>query len=400
MAPGADSSLPVCHGVMRGSDLLGFIAIDSSVGGRARGGLRLVPDLSEDEVRDAARAMTLKYGLLGLPQGGAKAGVIGDPDADPARREEVLREFARAAEPFLRDRRYVPDSDLGTQASDIRTMMESIGMPIGPREWRANRSGDHTARSCLAAVQAISARLGRPVAGSRVAIEGFGKVGSRLAQLLHDRGARVVAVSTARGAVYDAAGLDVPALQRRASEAGSGFVAGGPGVMEKSRLLELPVDLLCPCARRHSIHAGNADRIAARAIVPGANNPLSPDAEGVLERRGVACLPDFVSNCGGVLGGTLEFAGGAAGEVGALVERRVERYVSRLLERAERTGRTPRSLAESDALDRHALMRARAEAPGLMARISGLGIEAYRRRWLPEAVVSRIAAHLVARHLA
>ena len=127
---------------------------------------------------------------------------------------------------------------------------------------------------------------------------------------------------------------------------------------------------------------------------------MSPDAERVLERRGVTCLPDFVSNCGGVLGGTLEFAGVPAAEVGPLVERRVEHYVSQLLERAERTGNTPRFLAESDALDRHARVRARAEAPGLMARVSALGVEAYRRRWLPEALVSRIAAHVVARHLA
>ena len=233
-----------------------------------------------------------------------------------------------------------------------------------------------------------------------MAVEGFGKVGSHLAQLLYDRGALVVAVSTARGAVYDEAGLDIPALHRRAAEAGSLFVAAGPGAMEKGRLLELPVDLLCPCARRHSIHAGNVDRIAARAIVAGANNPSSPEAEHVLEHRGVPCVPDFVSNCGGVLGGTLEFAGVAAAQVGPLVERRVEHYVVQLLERAERTGLTPRSLAESDALARHAAVRARTEAPGLMARISGVGIEAYRRRWLPEALVSRIAAHLVARHLA
>ena len=152
----------------------------------------------------------------------------------------------------------MPDADLGTQATDIRTMMESIGLPVGTREWRANRSGDHTARSCVAAVHAVCTRLGRSVAGARVAIEGFGKVGSHLAQLLHARGARVVAVSTARGALYDEAGLDIPALQRRAAEAGSRFVATGPGAMARERLLELPVNLLCPCARRHSIHADNA----------------------------------------------------------------------------------------------------------------------------------------------
>src|SRR5581483_6681684 len=198
--------------VENGRERLGWVAIDSTVCGRARGGLRLVADLESDEVSDAARCMTLKYGLLGLPQGGAKAGVRGDPDAPRAERRARLLEFGRAIEPLLRARSYVPDADLGTDASDIRWMAESLGLRVGAREWRASHSGVWTAHSVLAAMRAGLRRSGRELRGATVAIEGFGAVGSALAGLAHAAGARVVAVSTSRGALFDARGLDVPSL--------------------------------------------------------------------------------------------------------------------------------------------------------------------------------------------
>ena len=105
--------MPTVHAIADQSRLLGYIAIDSTVAGRARGGLRLAAGLSEAEIRAAAASMTLKYGLLGLPQGGAKGGVIGDAEASPDDRHQVLAAFARAAGPLLRDRIYIPDAVAG-----------------------------------------------------------------------------------------------------------------------------------------------------------------------------------------------------------------------------------------------------------------------------------------------
>jgi glutamate dehydrogenase/leucine dehydrogenase len=166
------------HRVEHDGAELGFVVVDSSVRGRARGGLRLVQDVSELELREAARAMTLKYGLLGLPQGGAKAGLRGDPEAPPAERRERLLRFARAIEPLLRASVYVPDADLGTRADDIRWMMQTLGLPVRAHDWRANRSGDYTAASCVAAARAALASRGRSLRDCRVAIEGFGSVGA------------------------------------------------------------------------------------------------------------------------------------------------------------------------------------------------------------------------------
>jgi len=373
------------HTIRAGSEVLGFIAIDSTVAGRARGGLRLVPDLGEAELRAAARSMTLKYGLLGLPQGGAKAGILGDPEAPPGERRQRLHAFARTAAPFLKGRRYIPDADIGTTATEVRDMMQSIGARVGPREWRGNLSGEYTAWSVMASAEAMFAHIGRPLRGARVAIEGFGKVGSVLARLLQRRGAVIVAVSTSHGAVYEPDGLDLDRLP--------------PALMERSRLLELPVDLLCPCARFESLHAGNVERVQAQAICAGANNPVSPDALAVLEARGVHCLPDFVSNCGGVLGGTLEFAGMRPEAIGPTIERLSGDLVRSLLARARAEGVSPTVLAERDALARHERVRHAAEHPGLVGRLASLGLEVYRRGWFPARVMARLAPAAIRRRM-
>ena len=385
------------HRITSGTRLLGYVSIDSTVSGRARGGLRIALDVCEEELRADAHAMTLKYGLLGLPQGGAKAGIIGDGDAPAGEKRALLHDFARAAGALLRERAYVPDADVGTTASDIRWMMESVGLRVAPREWRANRSGDHTARSCVASAQVLCERGGSSLAGCSVAVEGFGKVGSSAALLLHQRGATVVAISTSRGALYRADGLDVDRLVRRAAQVGSRVVEDGGERLDRAALLELPVDVLVPCARFRSIRADNVARVAARAIAAGANNPVSPEAEDALLERGISFPPDFVTNAGGVLGGTLEFAGVSPRRIGAIVEERARHELADILDRAQRSGATPRAVAEADALERHARLSARAEHPGLGGRLQAVALEAYRRRIIPKRLVSPVAARYVAR---
>jgi glutamate dehydrogenase (NAD(P)+) len=387
--------------VKRQAEVIGFIAIDSTIGGRARGGLRLLADVSEEEVRAAARTMTLKYGLLGLPQGGGKAGVRGDGEGPDDARRERLAEFARAIEPLLRERRYVPDPDLGTRAGDIRWMLQSVGMTVHRREWQHDRSGFYTAVSCLTSAVAAREHQRGSFDGCQVAIEGFGAVGSALADLLSRRAATVVAVSTSRGALYNPQGLDVPWLLRLASEIGSALVERYEEAerLPREALLELPVDLLAPCARYHSVHAGNVARVAASMICGGANDPLSADAERMLFERGVLYLPDFVTNCGGVLGGTLEFAGVRADRITALVERHTRRVVQSLLHEADRHMVPVRAPAEQLALSRHERIARAAQRPSVRTRALSLGLECYRRGWLPTALVASLAPGYIERQL-
>ena len=357
-----------------------------------------MPDVGPPELELAARAMTLKYGFLGLPQGGAKAGVLGDPTRPLPERRERLRAFAHAASEMLREARYVPDADMGTEATDIRWMIEALDQPVGPHDWRNNRSGLHTATSCIATVRAALAHRGRSLAGCRVAIEGFGHVGATLAGLLQDEGASVVAVSTAAGAIYNCDGLDVRGLRQSLLE-GTAVNIPGAEMLPREALLELPVDLLCPCARGGSIHEGNAARITAPFVCAGANNPLTPGAEHMLWARGVVVPPDFISNSGGVLGGTLEYAGVSPARTSRLIARAIEPAVRRLLEDADAAAVAPRALAEPRALARHVRVRDAAERPTLRGHLVHIGLDWYRRGWLPGALVGAIAPAYLGRRL-
>jgi glutamate dehydrogenase (NAD(P)+) len=383
----------VCS-VVDGSESLGYLVVDSTVGGRSCGGLRLLPDVDEDEMRGLARAMTLKYGFLGLPQGGAKAGVRGDPEAPEPERRERLLAFSRAIAPLLCGRTYVPGADMGTNTDDVRFVLAAAGVKVRRRELRdSGQSGYYTALSVLAGARAAAAHLGFTLAGSTVAIEGFGKVGSSLAALMATAGAKVVAVSTSRGALFNSRGLDVPQLMRLAALVGSRLVETYEGAerIDNSALLELPVDMLCPCARHDSITFGNAARVTARAVCPGSNNPVTPEAEMVLFERGVLSLPDFVANCGGVLGGTMEFASVREEAIAAFMERKVGARSSWLLEEAGRLGLSPREVAVPFALRRFDLVRSQADHPNAGARLFGAGLELYRRGWIPRKAVASLS---------
>jgi glutamate dehydrogenase (NAD(P)+) len=193
--------------------LPGYLAVDSLVGGRCCGGVRLLPDIDALEMRGLARTMTLKYGFLGMPQGGAKAGVIGPFGAGARERQEKLKHFATALGPLLTSRYFMPGTDMGTNLEDIRNMLASVGISIRRRELRGSNSGYYTALSVFGGVLQGARHLDLPLVGSSAAIEGLGKVGLPLAVLLARAGVKVIAVSTIRGTLHNPAGLDVDRLQ-------------------------------------------------------------------------------------------------------------------------------------------------------------------------------------------
>jgi len=382
----------------------GWVVMDSTVAGRSTGGLRMLPDVTEAELRLLARAMTLKFGLLGLPQGGAKAGVRFDPEAPEPDRLACLRRFALAIRPLLRSRCYLPSEDMGTDNRTIRRVLLEIGVPVRHRELRGHRSGYWTACGVFAAAREACRVLGWDLRDRTIAIEGFGKVGGALAELFARAGARVVAVSTSRGALYCERGLDVAGLTQLARQTGSSMIEHYTCAdrLPRERLVEIDADVLAPCARHHSIHAGNVARLRARLIVPGANAPLTPEAESLLEARGVLCVPDFLSNAGGVLGGTMEFAGMPEGQIRSTLEDTLARLTRWVLREAAARRLTPRQFAEAAALARHAEIRRQAERPGPGSRLFAAALELYRRGLIPAMLVGRLAplyfARLARRH--
>jgi len=373
--------------------LLGFVAVDSTIEGRAHGGLRMMPDVSQDELARLARAMTLKFGFLGLPQGGAKAGVLGDPESGAEARRALLHRFARAIRPLLARREYTPYEDMGTTRGEIRQMLEGVGLLVPRRNYQGNPSGDYTAGTVFEAARAAGAVRGLDLAGSRVAIEGFGEVGQPLAQMFVRAGSRVVAISTSFGGLYDPGGLDIPKLCALARQLGGLAVQkydAGKRI-ENSRLKELPADIFCPCARHNTIQATDVAGTPAAILSCGANCPVAPEAELLLWQRGVVCVPDFVANSGGVLGGTMQFCGWRPAEIYAFLEQFFRPAVGRLIRAALEAGKPLRKMAEDLALTRFDEVKRRAERPSLAGRCFSAGVALYRAGWLPAGLVRTLS---------
>jgi glutamate dehydrogenase/leucine dehydrogenase len=292
---------------------------------------------------------------------------------------------------------------MGMRAADLRHVLEAAGVPPRYRDLRVTRSGAYTALSVLAGVRAAADHLGIVLDRATAAIEGFGAVGSALAPLLASVGVRVSAISTLRGALFNPTGLDVDRIVALAASGGSSSVVERyPDAkrLDRTALLELPIDFLCPCARHGSVHSGNAARIRAQVIASGANNPVTPEAERALSARGVLCLPDFVTNCGGVLGSTMAFAAVSDDDIGAFIARRVGAQIRSLLREADRCGVTPREVALPLALTRFSELSRQGGATAVRTRTLALGVELFRRGWVPQRLVGTLAPAYFERTLA
>lgn len=388
--------------ITKDSAAVGYVVIDSMVEGRSCGGLRMLPDIDEAEIRHLAQKMTLKYGLLGLPQGGAKAGVRGNPEWSEEKRRDLLESFGRAISPLLRSHAYVPNQDMGTNDEDIRYMLRAVGTSIKRRELRGTDSGYYTALTIMAGLKQAARQLGLALSGASAAIEGFGRVGRPLAELLTESNVRVVAISTQRGAIFNPQGLDVKRLKEIASKERGRVVELYPNAKRTDRaaLLELPVDLLCPCARHDSLNVGNASRVKARIISPGANNPVTPEAERVLHERGVLCMPDFVTNCGGVLGGTMEFASVNRRRIAAFIDHHIGSRMAWFLAEASRHGVVPSQIATRMAEHGFEQMSRESDHPTPLRRVFNFTLELYRRGCIPGPLVAPLSIPYFKRRLA
>ena len=282
--------------------------------GPAKGGVRFHPHTDLDEVRALAMWMTWKCALIGIPYGGAKGGV-GDRPARPQPQR------ARAGHPPLRQRDHAdhrpgeghpgPRRRHG-RADDGLDDGHLLGAQGLHRDGGRDRQADQHRRlarsrrghlpraSCTRPSRALR-EAGVDHRGATVAVQGFGKVGGLAAQFLHDAGCLVVAVSDWKGGVYNAKGLNPAALIQHL-KLGADTVVGFPGTdaITNDELLELDVDVLVPAALEGVISDENADRVQARFIVEGANGPTTPDADAILEDRGIVVVPDILANAGGV----------------------------------------------------------------------------------------------------
>lgn len=316
-----------------------LLVIDSTRFGLSAGGVRMADDLSVQEMVRLARAMSYKFAMLELPCGGAKAGVWWNPSG-PARRE-VMRAFIAAIRPLVDARVYLPGADMGTSAVDFSDLMAGE-QNLGAQEFEGMLLEDQlTGYGVVVAARTACKRLGMPIAGARVALEGFGKVGAGAAKYFARAGAALVAVSTVDGVLHRRHGIDVGhllALRAVHGDAALQHYAEGEALLPRERLLSVPSDILVPGARPDVIDGGNAGAVAARLIVPAANIPYGAGSPAQLHARGIVPLPDFVTNAGGVLAGLVGLRGGGASDAFVLVEERVARNVESVLDAAAALG--------------------------------------------------------------
>ena len=295
----------------------GVLVIDSTALGPAGGGTRMLPDITTEEVFGLARGMTHKHAALGLARGGSKQGIWGDPNMPPSQKDKILRAFGRALSPYIATYQVIPGPDMGVSISDVDTIFEGAGIScprtgLFKKEKDGEKVGDLvTGFGAIVAAQAACEFAGIDFNGAKVAIEGFGKVGGGAALTAAKAGAKVVAISTTQGAIYNDKGLDVNRLLE-IKKSGGRVVAEYEGAkhLAKEELFSLPVDVLVPGARPYVLNKDNVGRVQAKIISCGANIAITPEAEDILFQRGIWSIPDFIANSGGVLTTMFDLLGG------------------------------------------------------------------------------------------
>jgi glutamate dehydrogenase (NAD(P)+) len=290
----------------------GYRVQHNMIRGPAKGGIRYSPTVTLDEVRALAMWMTWKCAVVGIPFGGAKGGVCCDPHALSARElENLTRRYTSEISLLIGPEIDIPAPDMNTNPQVMAWVMDTYSMQkgysvpacvtgkpvsIGGSEGRLEATG----RGIMAMTRKACSHLNMPLEGTRIAVQGFGNVGSVAARSLHEAGAKVVAVSDMDGAIYDERGIDLNLVTAAARERGSVVSYRNAQRISNDELLTCPCDVLIPAAVENQITARNAGAVQARIVVEGANGPTTPAADAILGRRGVLIVPDILANAGGV----------------------------------------------------------------------------------------------------
>jgi glutamate dehydrogenase (NAD(P)+) len=325
--------------------LKAIVVVDNTAAGPAIGGTRMAPDVSVEECSRLARAMTLKNAAAGLAHGGAKSAILGDPSLPPHDKECLVRAFAAAIRNL---REYIPGPDMGTNETAMAWMRDEIGRSVGlPRELGGIPLDEIGATGFGLAVAAEVAQefAGIALRDARVAVQGFGAVGRHAARFLVGKGARLIAASDSKGAVFDPDGLDIGRLEVHKAEGRSFADLAGAKRLTAEDLIGIDCDIWIPAARPDVMREDNVDRLRARLVLQGANIPATSGAERRMHERGILSVPDFIANAGGVIAAAVEHHGGTEKAALDTIAERVAANTRAVLETARAKGVQPREAA-------------------------------------------------------
>ena len=293
---------------------IGYRSQHNDAIGPAKGGIRYHQDVNMDEVKALSMWMTFKCGVTGLPYGGGKGGIVVDPtQLSQGELERLSRGYIRAIANFIGDNKDIPAPDMGTNAQVMSWMIDELSVIRGYNEFGAITGKPVGFGGSLARTEATgygianmakmaAGKLGVKFEGAKVAVQGFGNVGSFTCKYLSELGAKVVAVSDVSCALYNEDGIDIKALMEYVK--GNKFlITGFPGAKELPRedILGMEVDILLPCAMENQLTAETAGNVKAKLVVEGANGPTTPEGDEVFKQRGIPVFPDILCNSGGVV---------------------------------------------------------------------------------------------------
>ena len=280
--------------------------------GPGKGGVRFHQDVTLSEVMALSAWMTVKNAAVNLPYGGAKGGIRVDPRTLSRHElEKLTRRYTSEINILIGPDKDIPAPDVNTNDITMAWMMDTFSMNQG-RTATGVVTGkpvalggslgrrDATGRGVFVAGAEAASRLGIPLQGARVAVQGFGNVGNAAARIFHDHGARVVAIQDVTGTIVNEAGFDPHALLEHMGRVNDVKTFPGATVIEKSAFWSLETEFLIPAALEKQITADNANSIGARIIAEGANGPTTPAADDILRDKGVVVVPDVLANAGGV----------------------------------------------------------------------------------------------------
>jgi glutamate dehydrogenase/leucine dehydrogenase len=318
-------------------NLVGFLVIDNTTLGPGKGGIRMTPNVTEEEVRRLARAMTWKNALAGIPFGGAKAGIVWQGGSDQ-QKKELIQAFAKAIKIFTPGK-YIAGPDVNTGEKEMQWFVEATGnwktatgkpaklcMLVFGKGGTVQQCGiphefGSTGFGVAHSTKVAASMIGLPLKGATVAIHGFGNVGSFTAKYLKTMGAKIIAVATKEGAVYKGKKIS------------------------PADFWKVPVDILIPASVTDVINDTNKHHIKAKLIVEGANIPMQESVEAELFKKGILIVPDFVANAGGVISSYAEYRGYNPKRMFETVKTKITKSTRLVLERALKEHLNPRTIA-------------------------------------------------------
>ncbi len=332
--------------------LKGILVVDNTAAGPAIGGCRIAPDVSTEECFRLARAMTFKNAAAGLPHGGGKSVIFGDPHMLSTEKEQIIRAFAQS----LKDvRDYIVGPDMGTDERAMAWCRDEIGRAVGlPAEIGGIPLDEIGATGFGVAVAAEVAQdyCDITIDGARIAIQGFGSVGRHAARFLSQRGARLVAASDSRGTVVNSEGIDVEGLIAFKQRGNGVSEFPGGSATDGDAIVGVECDIWIPAARPDVLRADTVGSLKARVVIQGANIPATEEAEQLMHEHGIINVPDFIANAGGVICAAVEYAGGSRTTAFQVIEEKIRQNTKTVLSNALDQDVTPRAAGNAMAEQR------------------------------------------------